>query len=63
MQIDEQIRAKRTELSKFSSFVDETMVRLVSRTGICTVTFENETFMARSFLILYLKKVTMINLF
>lgn len=51
MQIDEQIRAKSTELSKVSSFVDEAMMRLASRIGVCTVTVENETFLARLFLI------------
>ena len=51
MQIDEQIRAKRTELSKFSSILDEAMVRLAIRTGVCTVTVEIETFLSRRFLI------------
>ena len=56
MPIDEEIRAKRTELSIVSSFVDEAMVRLARRTGICTVTVENETFLARRFLIVSINK-------
>lgn len=51
MQIDEQIRVNSTELSRVSLFVDEAMVILASRIGVCTVTVENETFLARRFLI------------